>query len=170
MRHRSIRERAEALLQDLVVPSPLNWEAFAEAISARLERPIKVAPKQSSDGPCGWLITTAEFDLVLYEPHTSRVHQDHIIAHEFAHALWRHSPREHPGLADALGMLFPHVTARSALIALGRDGYTAEEEVEAETLAEVILERARATANEPHSVAEGEVVSRLKRTLGGGGS
>ena len=167
MGDRSIRERSELLLQDVVVPVPLDWNAFAETVSRHRKRPIKVAPKQTNEGPSGWLLAMASLDVVLYEPQTSKVHQDHIIAHEFAHALWCHTLREHPGLADALGLLFPHIDPGSAITALGRDGYTAQEELEAETMAALILERARRPPEELQASGDAEVVGRLTRTLGG---
>lgn len=82
--HRMLRQE----LQDLGVKPPLDVEALCQALSHRRGRPLylRAAPLETP-GPSGLWVEYEDFDVILYQEETSRLHQDHIILHEVGHIL-----------------------------------------------------------------------------------
>ncbi|WP_330349975.1 hypothetical protein [Streptomyces sp. NBC_00582] len=84
-----------------------------------------------SPGPLGVCVATETADVIFYQQDTTRPHQDHIILHEVGHILVGHLsasstvPRHDPGAGP--------VRLRTV--------YDSEEELEAELIATIILER-----------------------------
>ncbi|AZP23304.1 secondary metabolite protein [Streptomyces aquilus] len=76
---------------------------------------------------------------MFYDPRTSRLHQDQIIAHEFMHLfLGHHETRPLSALAPALLTTLDPATVQ---MMLGRTKYDEEEERETELLASLLQRR-----------------------------
>ncbi|MFB7053367.1 secondary metabolite protein [Streptomyces vinaceus] len=84
-----------------------------------------------------WIRTEAGVDYIFVHENTSRVHQDHIIAHEIGHIIRGHGltggPAGAPG-EDRLDRLVPHLDPAKVRVMLGRTDYVHEEEREAELI------------------------------------
>jgi hypothetical protein len=140
---RRLRRRCAALVRDLPMPAPFDARALCEQVAARRGRPITLVPMEGLAGVCGLWVATATADLIFYEQVTTPPHQEHIILHELGHLLC-----DHHRSPDALGLpvaeLLPSLDPAMVQRVLGRAGYTSDEEREAELLASMIRERARA--------------------------
>jgi hypothetical protein len=133
-----LRRRCERLLRGTRIPHPFDLDAFCAGLAARRGRPLHLRPVPglSSDAPCGLWIGTADADHVFYDPGTSPLHAEHIVLHELAHILSGHS-----GSDGAFDRLFPDLDPATVRLALGRVGYTTEQEREAEMIASLIRGR-----------------------------
>ncbi|MFD7580540.1 hypothetical protein [Kitasatospora sp. NPDC059817] len=82
--HRLIRRE----LQDLGVTPPLDVDKLCEALSRRRGRPLylREAPLPKP-GPSGMWVEYDDYDVILYQQETTRLHQDHIRLHEIGHIL-----------------------------------------------------------------------------------
>jgi hypothetical protein len=167
---KTVRQRCERLLSEIEVPEPFDVHAFADAISCRRGRPLRLLAKSSPLGPCGMWLALPDADVVFYETATSRLHREHIIVHELAHLLAAHEPTESldPAL---LGSLLPDLDPTVIRQVLARTTYSAVEEQEAEMIASLVLHQATrsvpAEENDGDGSAETKVVDRLESTLGG---
>lgn len=77
MRLRVIRQRCEATLQEVNLPSPFTVSAFCDVVSERRGRRICLTPKENRLGPCGLWLAMDDADYVFYEKDTSLVHREH---------------------------------------------------------------------------------------------
>lgn len=170
MNLKALRQRCERLLLDVDVPDPFDVHVFADCVSRRRGRPIRLLAKTTPLGPCGMWIALPTSDWVFYEDGTSRLHRDHIIVHELAHLLAAHEPTDplDPGM---LAGLLPGLHPRMVKHVLSRSGYSAVEEQEAEMIATLVLQRAERPA--PIELTgvdrpkDADVLARLDATLGG---
>ncbi|OKK02405.1 hypothetical protein AMK26_22355 [Streptomyces sp. CB03234] len=82
--HRLIRRE----LQDLGVTPPLDVDELCQAFSRRRGRPLylREAPLPKP-GPSGMWVEYEDYDVILYQQETTRLHQDHIKLHEIGHIL-----------------------------------------------------------------------------------
>lgn len=82
--HRLIRRE----LQDLGITPPLDVEELCQALSRRRGRPLylREAPLPKP-GPSGMWVEYEDYDVILYQQETTRLHQDHIKLHEIGHIL-----------------------------------------------------------------------------------
>ncbi|MFF2013208.1 hypothetical protein ACFVWY_29635 [Streptomyces sp. NPDC058195] len=82
--HRLIRRE----LQDLGITPPLDVEELCQALSRRRGRSLylREAPLPKP-GPSGMWVEYADYDVILYQQETTRLHQDHIKLHEIGHIL-----------------------------------------------------------------------------------
>ncbi|MFE7115130.1 ImmA/IrrE family metallo-endopeptidase [Streptomyces sp. NPDC057654] len=101
---------------------------------------------------------------IFYDPRTSRPHQDHIIAHEFAHILLGHTQvTDLPaGPADGTGSRIDPATVK---MMLGRSNYEVDEEHDAELLASNLQRRIFALAHQGDGPAGDVIQERVARTL-----
>ena len=167
MRLRVIRQRCEATLRDVTLPSPFTVSAFCDVVSERRGRRICLTPKENRLGPCGLWLAMDDADYVFYEADTSPVHREHIILHELAHLLCDHVANE---LFDGelLRQLVPNVDITRLRQVMGRTTYSMPEEQEAEVMASLIHERAERArpAARPWSPDERDtVLQRLEAVL-----
>ncbi|MGP4002778.1 toxin [Streptomyces sp. 8N706] len=95
-------------------------------------------PLPAGEGsPCGLWVATDDVDYILYQAHTTRLHQIHIILHELGHLMCRHEAT--PALHDEVaGLLMPTLSPELVRTVLGRTQYTNEEERAAELIASLI--------------------------------
>ncbi len=137
------RKRCEARLRGLTLPVPFDVRSFCRSLAACRNRPLLLRPMASKAGPCGLWVAGPTADYIFYERETSPLHQEHIILHEASHLLCGH----HPAPVSETGLsrlLFPDLEPEMVKEVLARAAYSLEDEREAELLASLILERARA--------------------------
>lgn len=82
--HRFLRRE----LRDLGIHPPLDVEELCKALSRRRGRPLylREAPLPKP-GPTGMWVEYDDYDVILYQQETTRLHQDHIKLHEMGHIL-----------------------------------------------------------------------------------
>ncbi|MEU7406343.1 secondary metabolite protein [Streptomyces sp. NPDC044948] len=73
---------------------------------------------------------------MFYDPRTSVLHQDHIIAHEFSHLLLGH--HENRSASALSSTVFTNVGASTVQMMLGRTKYDEDEERDTEQLASLL--------------------------------
>ncbi|MCF3105981.1 hypothetical protein IPZ58_31060 [Streptomyces roseoverticillatus] len=120
----------------------------------------------------GLLIAAPTMDLIVYQADTSKLHQEHIVAHEISHILCGHVSPESPHRPVPLD-LFPDLDPGLVRKALQRSGYSDQDEQEAETMASLILARSRGSRPEPLpglAPEAAEIVARLESIIGRGRS
>lgn len=162
----SVQRRCEDALRGLELPRPFSIDKLCDLVSERRGRPLRLIPKATDAGPCGLWLAFDDVDCVFYEPGTSELHRDHIIAHELGHLLCEHEKAQ-IGDEGLLRALFPHLSPDLVSRVMGRTTYSAREEQEAELLATLILERGGRPAQSrrgPHAAT----LDRVWDALGGG--
>jgi len=142
----SLRRQCARRLAPIAVPRPFRLDAFAETVAAHRRRPLTVAPMpglDDEDAPSGAWVAMDRQDFIFVDAAASPWHQDLIALHEIGHILWDH-PAE-AGWLDALASdLLTALQPAAIQRILGRHDYTSRQELEAELLASMVLERAAA--------------------------
>lgn len=143
MRERELRRRCRRLLNELDIRPPLEVTELCRKLGEQRGRPIRLVEHPIPvPGPFGVWIATETADYILYQQHTSRSHQDHIVLHEIGHMIAGHRGEEQDN--EVIAGLLPGAepaAARKALPTLmSRTSYDNEHELEAETVATIILE------------------------------
>jgi hypothetical protein len=111
-------------------------------VAGRRSKAIILVPTADfPDDVMGMWVATDTMDLILYEQSTTPPHQDHIILHELSHLLCDHFRESLPD-SDHMRSLLPSLDPAMVRRVLGRAGYSADEEREAELLASIIAQRA----------------------------
>lgn len=142
MSKKEIRRRCQALVAELDIPVPFNAYTLCARIAARRGRAIRLrAVAMAVESPCGIWLSTADCDYIFYEERTSRLHQEHIVAHEIGHMLCNHHATTifQPEIAR---LLLPSLDPKLVNRVLSRTRYPLAEEQEAEMIASLILQRA----------------------------
>jgi hypothetical protein len=159
-----LNPRCRSALRDVRIPRPFDLVRLCDELSARRDRPIVLLPfAMPAPGPCGMWLAGDTADYVLYERHTSRLHQEHIALHEIGHILLGHPGR--PALSDDLiRRVFPSLAPAVVRRILARARYASQEEQDAEMIATTILRDAKragpaALAADPTTAA---VLARLE--------
>jgi hypothetical protein len=126
-------------------------------------------------GPFGVWIATEDTDYILYQLQTSKSHQDHIVLHELGHLLAGHHSDEedddllgelYPDVApEALRARYPDLAPDAVRRALRRSSYDTEQEVEAETVATIILEWASVLDRVTPHASKGQTSRRMENAL-----
>jgi hypothetical protein len=140
----SLRRQCAQRLAGIDVPRPFRLDAFAESIARHRGRPLTVAPMpglDDEDAPSGTWVATDRHDFVFVDAAASPWHQDLIALHEIGHILWDH-PAEADWLDALAGDLLPALGTAAVQRILGRHDYTSRQELQAELLASIVLERA----------------------------
>jgi len=172
---RQLRRECAARVRQLDVPVPFDSHQLCRQLAQARGRPIHLlAMALDLEGPCGLWIAADRADYILYERRTSRLHQEHIIAHEIGHLLCDHEPVS--ALDDATtSMLMPSLDPRMVRrILRRRSGYPVPQEQQAEMIASLLLQRssgavaATGPADGPAAAAAPEtagVIARLELSL-----
>lgn len=138
------RRQAAATLAATPLPRPWALDDWVDALEQQHHRPIDLVPMvYEPGGPIGAWRALPDRDVIAYAANTSLWHQDYVAVHEIAHMVSGHQGRcmmsareavDHgPELGDAaLQHLLTRVT-------------TDTEEVEAETIATIVLAEATVT-------------------------
>ncbi|MET7904800.1 hypothetical protein ABZS86_26400 [Streptomyces sp. NPDC005355] len=111
-----------------------------------------------------WIATDSD-DHILFEPQTTRLHQEHIILHEIGHLLFNHYSLRAGRIPNLTG-LFSDLDPRTVRRLLARTSYTTVQEQEAEMLASLI----RTAAVQRWETPSAGVLGELEAALGVGGS
>ncbi len=130
---RALERRLRRQLRELDVQPPLTIAGLCRAVERKRERPILLRPcPMPVSGPQGLWVETPHADLILYQEHTSFLHQRHIILHE----VMGHICGEHKGKLSpvSLGMFPPGTVQR----VMARCTYDTAEECEAERAATIV--------------------------------
>ncbi|MEV6982171.1 hypothetical protein AB0M95_13040 [Sphaerisporangium sp. NPDC051017] len=152
------RAQCEKLLRELTIPNPFEITTFCDSVSERRGKPMILTPAQmtptAESCPYGLWVGFDHVDRIYYEQDTSPLHRDAIILHEVSHMLLGHSS----DVADALSLsgILPDLDPGKVRHWLSRRIYTTDNELQAELLSSLILERA--SVSPPHS---GSWVTRL---------
>ncbi|KIZ16629.1 hypothetical protein SNA_16435 [Streptomyces natalensis ATCC 27448] len=167
-RSAQLLENCQQQLASLRLPGAFDTRMLCEHIGRQRGHPIHLIPMvmQASD-PCGLWIATNDADYIIYEANTSKLHQEHIIAHELAHMICCHRGTGELDKAS-MNQLFPDLNPELLRDIFGRTTYSDRQEEEAEIMASLILERANrrppgTTWKVPPEAAE--TVARIERSL-----
>ena len=135
---RELRKRCRGLLRELDVQPPLDVHEFCARLAVVRGRPIKLVPYALwADGPFGLWFKGRTTDFIVYQEHTTKPHQRHIILHEVGHILADHPSDEGAEtMCDLLAGALPEPPETLRC----RTAYEEREEREAETVATIILE------------------------------
>jgi hypothetical protein len=172
MRHRQLRRDCESRLAALGTPASWDIDGLCDLVAEQINRRIcRVPAAMSALHPCGFWVSTEHIDFIVYESGTSRIHQEHIIAHELAHIICCH--RGSTALTDeSARLLFPDLDPDLVRDMLHRASYSDRQEEEAEMLASLIMEQVTRRRPEPASTAEAtgtdtatDEVTRIARSL-----
>lgn len=152
-------------LAELNLPQIGNIRELAGAVSSRTGRGVHLEPASIGwTAPCGtcWVTKTAFY--IFYDPRTSPMHQDHIIAHEFAHLLLGHYKINRLSAGRTSG-LTSRIAPSTIEMMLGRRGYEVEEEHDAETLASNLQNKILTQTPQEGRPPADTVPARVARTL-----
>ncbi|MFI9755785.1 secondary metabolite protein [Streptomyces collinus] len=119
--------------------------------------------REQAPSVCGACAVTESAVYVFYDPRTSLLHQDHIIAHEFSHLLLGH--HEFRPLSALAPALITTMDPAVVQMMLGRTKYDEDEERETELLASLLQRRIidwRLRSDEPSG---DDVQDRVTHTL-----
>ncbi|MGW1376682.1 toxin [Streptomyces sp. NPDC002446] len=166
-----LRRASDAVLARLDLPDGCDIATLMEQLSSDRGRPIQLVPLQlGAETPCGMWLATDTVDVIVVEADTSRLHRDHIIAHELAHMLCSHGDSAEFNAA-VMRDLMPNLDPERVREMLARTSYSTAEEQEAEIVASLILERVtRPPVESVWSVpsADAETVARIENSLNPG--
>lgn len=130
------RLRRPDLLAELQLPHVTNIRDLSDEISRRTGRTVVLVPREQAPSVCGACAVTESAVHVFYDPRTSVLHQDHIIAHEFSHLLLgHHETRPASALSSTV---FTSVGSATVQMMLGRTKYDEDEERDTEQLASLL--------------------------------
>ena len=161
----ALRARCERRLADLEIQRPFDLATFCARLSERRGRRIVLLPTElPADSPSGLWIKGERHDYVVYERATTPLHQTHIALHEIGHLLCEHTSPVHDAGVQ-VDRLFPSLDPALVRRALGRAGYSTDEESEAELLASLILRRARLAVGPPPATPTEQILRRLESGL-----
>lgn len=168
MNLRRVQARCESLVRGLDIPDPFDVRELCDRVEIRSGRAIHLEPMPlPTEGPCGLWVATPQVDYIFYESQTSRLHQEHIIAHELGHLLCDHRLTEVVG-EEATRLVLPELDPEMVKRVLQRTHYSAAEEQEAEMIASLILQQANHRPFDPTWTAPAgtaDLVHRLERSL-----
>lgn len=136
----SRRRRGQGdLLAELNLPDVTSIRALRDEVSRRTGCEVVLEPQEQAPSVCGACAVTENAIYVFYDPRTSPLHQDHIIAHEFGHLLLgHHKTRQLSALAPALLTTMDPAVVQ---MMLGRTKYDEVEERDTELLASLLQRR-----------------------------
>ncbi|MEW2620933.1 hypothetical protein [Streptomyces sp. NPDC048106] len=130
------RLRRPDLLAELKLPPVTNIRDLGDEVSRRTGRKVVLVPREQAPSVCGACAVTESAVHVFYDPRTSVLHQDHIIAHEFSHLLLGH--HENRPASALTSTVFTSVGSATVQMMLGRTKYDEDEERDTEQLASLL--------------------------------
>lgn len=133
------RLRRPDLLAELKLPHVTNIRDLSDEVSRRTGRKVVLEPREQAPSVCGACAVTESAVHVFYDPRTSSLHQDHIIAHEFSHLLLGHY--ENRPVSALAPSFITSVDPATVQMMLGRTKYEEDEERDTELLASLLQRR-----------------------------
>ncbi|MCM2579724.1 hypothetical protein [Streptomyces meridianus] len=136
----SARKRRQGdLLAELDLSHVTNIRDLRPEVSRRAGRAVMLEPREQAPSVCGACAVTESAVYLFYDPRTSSMHQDHIIAHEFSHLLLGH--HETRPLCALTPTLITTMDPAVVQMMLGRTKYDEDEERDTELLASLLQQR-----------------------------
>ncbi|KDN84343.1 hypothetical protein [Kitasatospora cheerisanensis] len=124
-----------AVARELRLPPLSTVEELCGAVSAHLDRPIRIAPRRMRVGePSGFVERLPAEDVIHVEQETSGLHRAHIVCHELAHLLCGHLSEPARADEDPSLVELPTIDPEMLRLVLGRSHYDDIAEEEAEVL------------------------------------
>ncbi|WP_410658239.1 hypothetical protein [Amycolatopsis sp. lyj-112] len=124
----------------LGVDRPVGMVELCRVLGESRGRAIRLVPfPMEVPGPYGLWMSTASADYIVFQAETTKVHQEHIIAHELGHILAGHQGEEDD--EEIWARLMPDIAPGVLRRLLKRTHYDSAQEREAETIATLLLER-----------------------------
>ena len=133
------RRRQSDLLAELNLPYVTNIRDLRDEVSRRAGRTVILEPRVQAPSVCGACAVTESAVYVFYDPRTSPLHQDHIVAHEFSHLLLGH--HESRPVSALTSAFIDTVDLATVQMMLGRTKYDDAEERDTELLASLLQRR-----------------------------
>ncbi|HEY0697077.1 MAG TPA: hypothetical protein VGD43_04635 [Micromonospora sp.] len=165
MRPSQLRRRCERVARTVRVPQPFDVGEFLDLLGTERGRPVHLIPFDLPAGaPCGLCVCTPVADYVVVTAAASGAQRDHIVLHETAHLLLRHSSRLLAGDCSD-GQLFRHLDLRVVEAMFARTNYDDVDEREAETLASLLGQRAGLWRPQAVHRPADPLIERLGRSL-----
>lgn len=171
MGNRRLRKRCRALIGTLDIPEPFDITEFCHRLERRRGRPIRLVPITAGRGvPCAMWVGTAFTDYIFHDRGISLLHQQHIILHEIGHILFRHQDAS-PFTQSLARLLMPDLDAELIESMLGRNRYDCQQELEAETFADLVLLTVKRSRRQDlntdiaSSSQAGQIISRIEKAF-----
>lgn len=157
------RLRRPDLLAELKLPPVTNIRDLSDEVARRTGRRVVLEPREQAPSVCGACAVTESAVHVFWDPRTSSLHQDHIIAHEFCHLLLGHHEKRP---ASALSStIFTNIDLATVQMMLGRTKYDEDEERDTELLASLLQRQIIDRWLRSDQPSGDEVQDRLTHTL-----
>lgn len=158
-----MRALCRAELKGLDLDLPHDVAQLCERYGDRRGRPIRLIEHALPAGvPNGIWLAATDADYFFHQAHTSRLHRNQIVVHEFGHLIAGHQIL---GEASAAGIAA--LTQDESAAALRRTCYSDDAEWEAEMLASLILGWAEDAGTGVGSTASHGELRGLQKLLGG---
>ncbi|MFE0680615.1 hypothetical protein ACFW17_07395 [Streptomyces sp. NPDC058961] len=169
---RDLQRRLRQQLQALDIHPPLDVTAMCRAMSEKRGRHIELRPfPMPMPGPLGLWVDTPAADLIVYQQHTTRLHQDHIILHEIGHIMASEEEFIAEDPSDpAEGWwagVIPALNAAGIRRVRQRCGYDSQEECEVELGATIVMEWSSVLDRTAAAVPLDPAVRRVNTALSG---
>lgn len=135
-----LRKLCRRSLRSLGLRAPFRVEELCARLGEQRGRPLRLVPHPLPvPGPYGAWIATDSADYILYQRETTKLHQDHIVLHEIGHIIAGHHSESDEDLrwADET----PDLSRETVNLILRRTSYDCRRELEAETIATIIMEQ-----------------------------
>jgi hypothetical protein len=166
---RSLRKRCLAVLGGLDLGSEVDVHDLCSQLSNQRGRPLRLLPFELPlSAPEGFMVSTDQEDIVVFEKRAVPLYQRHIILHEFGHLLFGHDT-ETLLVEDVIQLLMPSLAPSLVQRILGREHTNTMAEQEAELAGSLIGERISTWTSRrtwPVLPEDEELVERLIRALG----
>ncbi|MGF3055401.1 hypothetical protein [Microbacterium sp. YY-01] len=146
----NIDQTVAAAIAALNLGEHISFDALTQAIEHQRGRRIQVSELKELgeyDGLCALLFYAQDRDLILHAHSDSQLHTQQFILHEFAHIILGHCDDDGTSHdLSALDGLLPDIPASVRSRALARSDLTSEQEIAAESLADILAARIRGSA------------------------
>lgn len=136
-----LQRKCQKILDELQAPQANSFEEICDWAQGLRGRPLilQILPEQAAvAGACGLWLGADDADYVFFEPHTARLHQEHIILHEIGHMLADHHRADASDPEDLARQLLDGLEPRLVKRLMARTSYTTSEEQEAEMIASLL--------------------------------
>ncbi|MGC4998512.1 hypothetical protein [Streptomyces sp. BV129] len=150
-------------MAELKLPPVTSIRDLSDEVARRTGRKVVLEPREQAPSVCGACAVTESAVHVFWDPRTSSLHQDHIIAHEFCHLLLGHHEKRP---ASALSStIFTNIDLATVQMMLGRTKYDEDEERDTELLASLLQRQIIDRWLRSDESSGDEVQDRLTHTL-----
>jgi hypothetical protein len=141
--------RCQQVIETLPMPRPFDLERFRLGLAAERGRMLRFVPAPGRDMIGLWM-ATADTDHIFYPRDATPLAQLHVIAREIGHMVLEHQGAP-AATSEMARLLLPSLSLDPGLVVstLGRAGYAAADEQEAELFAGLLLDNMEVDAAAP---------------------